>query len=108
MQKVLKHLAQIIVEIFFTSKFFLSFKVRLIIDKIDNKNNKNQSQVICILNQGILTEGKRLSTVDLLIKVACFEANVNNIFNIKRSLSKQVSTRRSTVCTEPSPSVRLP
>jgi hypothetical protein len=25
-----------------------------------------------VLNQGILTEGERLSTIDLLIKVACF------------------------------------
>jgi hypothetical protein len=35
--------------------------------------------------QGILTKGERLSTVDLLIKVACFVKEVNNIFNIKRS-----------------------
>jgi len=27
--------------------------------------------------------GGRLSTVDLLIKVACFVQNVNNIFNVK-------------------------
>jgi len=40
------------------------------------------------MHQGILTEGKaqyswpggRLSTVDLLIKVACFVKMVNNIF----------------------------
>ncbi len=38
-----------------------------------------------LCNQGILTEGGRLSTVDLLIKVACIIKNVNNIFNIKRS-----------------------
>jgi hypothetical protein len=35
--------------------------------------------------QGILTEGEMLSTVDPLIKVACFVKKVNNIFNIKRS-----------------------
>jgi len=29
--------------------------------------------------------GGRLSTVDLLIKVACFVKKVNNIFNVKRS-----------------------
>jgi hypothetical protein len=40
---------------------------------------------------------ERLSTVDLLIKVACFTNGVNNVFNIRRSLSKLVSTRRSTV-----------
>ncbi len=34
-------------------------------------------------DQGILAEGRRLSTVDLLIKVACFEANVSKILNIK-------------------------
>jgi hypothetical protein len=32
-------------------------------------------------NQGILTEGGRLSTADLLIEVACFVTKVNNIFN---------------------------
>jgi hypothetical protein len=33
--------------------------------------------------QGTLTEGGRLSTVDLLIKGAPFERTVNNNFNIK-------------------------
>jgi hypothetical protein len=46
--------------------------------------------------QGTLTEG-RLSTVDLRINVACFVVKVNNIFNIKSSRSKLVSTRRSNV-----------
>jgi len=41
--------------------------------------------------------GGRLSTVDLLIKVACFVKKANAFFNIKRSWSKRVSTRRSTV-----------
>jgi len=41
--------------------------------------------------------GGRLSTVDLTFKVVCFAKNMNNIFNIKRSWSKLVSTRRSTV-----------
>jgi len=50
---------------------------------------------------------RRLSTVYLLIKVACFVKLVNNIFNIKRSWSKLISTRRSTVLNL-SPSVRLP
>jgi hypothetical protein len=39
----------------------------------------------------------RLSTVDLLIKVACFVKKKNDIFNRKMSLSELVSTRRSTV-----------
>jgi hypothetical protein len=34
--------------------------------------------------------GGRLSTVDQLIKVACFVKKVNNIFNIKRNWSKLV------------------
>jgi calcineurin-like phosphoesterase family protein len=34
--------------------------------------------------QGILTEGGRLSTVDLLIK-ACFVKKENNIFDIKQA-----------------------
>jgi hypothetical protein len=38
----------------------------------------------------------RLSTVDFLIKVASFVKKVNNL-NIKRSWSKLVGTRRSTV-----------
>jgi hypothetical protein len=46
--------------------------------------------------QGTLTEG-RLSTVDLLINVACFVMEVNNIFNIKSSRSKLVSTTRLNV-----------
>jgi hypothetical protein len=33
---------------------------------------------------GITNREGRLSTVDLLIKVTCFEKDVNNIFNIKR------------------------
>ncbi len=40
-------------------------------------------------------------TVDLLIKVACFVQKVKNIFNIKRTRSKIVSTRRSTVLSLP-------
>jgi len=39
----------------------------------------------------------RISTRDLLINVACFKTNVNNIFNLKSSWSKPDSTRRSTV-----------
>jgi len=39
----------------------------------------------------------RLSTVDLLIKVACFVKKANNIFSIKISCSKLVRTRKSTV-----------
>jgi len=34
---------------------------------------------------GTLTEGGRLSTVDLLIRVAYFVKKVNTIFNIKMS-----------------------
>ncbi len=39
----------------------------------------------------------RLSTVDLLIIVECFVIKLNYIFNFKMSLSKLVSSRRSTV-----------
>ncbi len=39
----------------------------------------------------------RLSTVDLLIKVACFVKKVNNIIYTWMSWAKLVSTRRSTV-----------
>ncbi len=35
------------------------------------------------VGQGTPTKGETLSTVDLLIKVACFDTNVNNIFNLK-------------------------
>jgi hypothetical protein len=55
-----------------------------------------------ILFAGITSTGGILSTVNLLIKVACFAINVNKIFNIKSSCSEIVSTRRSTV---PSPSL---
>ncbi len=47
--------------------------------------------------QGILTKGGRLSTVALLIEVACFVKMVNNIFNIKWTQTKLVSTKRSIV-----------
>jgi hypothetical protein len=40
-------------------------------------NSKNSPQ------QGIPTEGGRLNTVDLLIKVACFVKKENDIFNKK-------------------------
>ncbi len=39
----------------------------------------------------------RLSTVDLLIMLACFCKKVNNVFDIKCSGSKRVNTRRSTL-----------
>ncbi len=41
--------------------------------------------------------GGRLNTIDPLIKVSCFVKKVNDIFNIKSSWCKLVSTRRSTV-----------
>jgi hypothetical protein len=37
------------------------------------------------LGQGIITEGGRLSTVGLFLKVACFVKEENNIFNSKMS-----------------------
>jgi len=43
--------------------------------------------VFCQLNQGILSEGGELSTMDLLLEAACFVNKVNNIFYIKRSRS---------------------
>jgi hypothetical protein len=39
----------------------------------------------CQPPQAILTKG-RVGTVDLLIKVACFVKEFNNIFNIKKEL----------------------
>ncbi len=39
----------------------------------------------------------KLSTVDLLVKVAGFVRGVDNIFSTKRSWPKLVTTRRSTV-----------
>jgi hypothetical protein len=42
-------------------------------------------------------KGRRLSTVYLLVKVACLMKNENNIFNIKMSWYKLAWTRRSTV-----------
>ncbi len=39
--------------------------------------------------------GRRLSTVDLLIKVACFVTKVNNIFNVKMSWFKIVQGGQS-------------
>jgi hypothetical protein len=42
-----------------------------------------------------------LSTVDLLIIAYCFVAKEDNIFNIKMSLSKLFSTRRSPVLSLP-------
>jgi hypothetical protein len=39
----------------------------------------------------------RPSTVNLLIKKACFEKKVNNIFNMKKSSFKLVCKRKSTV-----------
>jgi hypothetical protein len=40
------------------------------------------------LDEGTLTEGGGLSTVDLLIRVACLAKNVNNNINIKTRRSK--------------------
>jgi hypothetical protein len=45
-------------------------------------------------NQGVLPERERLSTFQLLIKVACFVTKVNNIFNVKINFLKLRSTRR--------------
>jgi hypothetical protein len=43
----------------------------------------------------------RLSTVDLLIKIGCFERNEKYSFSTKRSWTEQVSTRKSTVLIRP-------
>jgi len=45
--------------------------------------------------------GGRLSTVDLLIKAACFSVRVNKIINTKWNWSKLVNTRRSTALSLP-------
>ncbi len=42
-----------------------------------------------------------LSTIDPLIKLACFLRIVSNIFYLKRSLSRLLSTRRPTVLSTP-------
>jgi hypothetical protein len=57
--------------------------------------------MLYIVGQGILNEVGRLSTADLLIKVACLAKILKNLSNIKRSLSKLVGTRRSTVLSLP-------
>jgi hypothetical protein len=44
---------------------------------------------------------KRLSTLDLVIQVACFVTNVIHIFDVKLSRTKLISTRRSTVLNHP-------
>jgi hypothetical protein len=51
------------------------------------------------LTGGEKGEGRenQLKGEDLLFKVACFVRKINNIFNIKSSRSKLVSSRRSTV-----------
>jgi len=60
---------------------------------------RNFRTSIFLLSIGITNWGGRLSTVDLPFKVTCFVKNVNNIFNIKWSWSKLVSSRRSNVPT---------
>ncbi len=53
-------------------------------------------------NQGTLNEEESSARLtDLLIKEACFVKKVNNMHNLKRSWSKIVSTRRSTVLSIP-------
>jgi hypothetical protein len=48
------------------------------------------------LIQGTLTEGEGV-TVGLMIKVTCFVIEVDNIFNIKMSRSKQYEPASRTV-----------
>jgi hypothetical protein len=60
--------------------------------------------VYCVFEH--LNWSGRLSTVDLLMRVPCFVKTVNNFYNIKSSLSKLASTRRSTILSLP-PSVRV-
>ncbi len=52
-------------------------------------------------NSGNTNRVEKLSTVDPVIRVACFVKKENNIFNIKMSRSELVSTRRSTVLSLP-------
>ncbi len=47
--------------------------------------NSIDSQAIYWAKPGNTNGGGRLSTADLLIKVACFVKKENNIFNIKMS-----------------------
>jgi hypothetical protein len=51
--------------------------------------------------QGALTEREMLSTLDLLIKVVCYEGKGRNIFSRKSTRSKLVCARRSTVSSHP-------
>jgi hypothetical protein len=64
-------------------------------------------RIVSKVNSGNTNLEERLSTVDLLIMVACFVKKENDIFNLKISWCNLVSTRRSTVLSL-SPSVRLP
>ncbi len=50
-----------------------------------------------LIRPGNTNWGRKFCTVDLLVKVASFVKNVNGIFNIKRSWSELVGTRRSIV-----------
>jgi hypothetical protein len=43
----------------------------------------------------------RLGATDLLVKVACFVKDTNNIFNVKGADLKRVSARRSRVLSLP-------
>jgi hypothetical protein len=58
--------------------------------------NANFMTISDRLIRELLLKG-RLSTVDLLIRVGCFVQEVSNIFSMKSSFFKRVSTRRSTV-----------
>jgi len=62
------------------------------------QNGKNERLIV---KAGNTNWGGRHSTIDLLIKVACFAKRVKNIFKVKRSWSKLVVTRRSTVLIPP-------
>ncbi len=53
------------------------------------------------LKPGNANRGGRLSAVDLLIKIDCFVKKVGDIFNLKRSWSKLIITRRPTVLSLP-------
>ncbi len=63
----------------------------------------NGYAIAAILGQKLccLVDDFRLSRVDLLIKVACFATKLSNIFIIRMSWSKLVTTRRWTVLSLP-------
>jgi hypothetical protein len=59
-------------------------KIRLLkIISMDKHSSFSVWSKNCSMISSIILNRGRLSTVELLIKVACFSTKVNNIFNLK-------------------------